>query len=344
MLAFLSLRSRDVFVHNVFSRLFIVDDTLKTARQLIARYERDPNSIPRIRHTLSETSKDIILLEEVLMYLQESLEQDTSIYAEPADESGYKLYQVLKVKTMLDDLRIRVVDMQKVLLGARHEVNGLRAMTDTIAETQMFRLQEEIRGNSSDMLQQLKINERQSTSLDAMQVIFAGSLAFEILDRLTGEWSVVHTNWARAYIVDPFMSKPMVWFIISMMVWFGVGTGVFTLMRDLNDKTAGVITYRVQGEQEHRPQRAGRVLVAQSRRRRGRRRRRAQREPEGVLGRARPVQVGGVSAKGGDDLRRQARVPAGRVPAGHQARVKSPPSSARRRSRCASSPSCRKPA
>ena len=52
MLAFLSRRSRDVFVHNVFSRLFIVDDTLKTARQLIARYERDPNSIPRSRPTL----------------------------------------------------------------------------------------------------------------------------------------------------------------------------------------------------------------------------------------------------------------------------------------------------
>jgi hypothetical protein len=56
---------------------------------------------------------------------------------------------------------------------------------------------------------------------------------------------VVHTSWARAYIVDPFMSKPLVWFLISMIVWFGVGTGVFTLMRDLNDKTAGVITYRV---------------------------------------------------------------------------------------------------
>jgi WD repeat-containing protein 35 len=79
MLAFLSLRSRDVFVHNVFNRLFIIDDTLKTARQLIAKYEQDPNSIPRIRHTLSETSKDIILLEEVLLYLRESLEQDNSI-------------------------------------------------------------------------------------------------------------------------------------------------------------------------------------------------------------------------------------------------------------------------
>ena len=185
MLAFLSLRSRDVFVHNVFNRLFIIDDTLKTARQLIAKYEQDPNSIPRIRHTLSETSKDIILLEEVLLYLAESLEQDTSIWAEPVDDAGHKLYQVLKVKTILNDLQIRITDMKKVLLGARHEVNGLRQMTDTIAETQMFRLQEEIRGNSSDMLQQLKINERQSTSLDVMQVIFAGSLAFEILDRLT---------------------------------------------------------------------------------------------------------------------------------------------------------------
>ena len=70
-------------------------------------------------------------------------------------------------------------------------------------------------------------------------------MAFEILDRITGEWSVVHTSWARAYIVDPFMSKPLVWFLISMMVWFGVGAGVFSLMRDLNDKTAGVITYRI---------------------------------------------------------------------------------------------------
>jgi WD repeat-containing protein 35 len=30
-----------------------------------------------------------------------------------------------------------------------------------------------------------------------MQVVLAGSLAFEILDRITGEWSVVHTSWVR---------------------------------------------------------------------------------------------------------------------------------------------------
>ena len=28
-------------------------------------------------------------------------------------------------------------------------------------------------------------------------MVLAGSLAFEILDRITGEWSVVHTSWVR---------------------------------------------------------------------------------------------------------------------------------------------------
>ena len=97
--------------------------------------------------------------------------------------------------------------MEKILQGARHEVDGLRNMTDTVSENQMFKLQEEIRGNSADMLVQLKNNERQSTSLDVMQVIFAGSLAFELLDRLTGEWSVVHTEWGRMWIVEPLMNK-----------------------------------------------------------------------------------------------------------------------------------------
>ena len=110
--------------------------------------------------------------------------------------------------------------MEKILQGARHEVDGLRNMTDTVSENQMFKLQEEIRGNSADMLVQLKNNERQSTSLDVMQVIFAGSLAFELLDRLTGEWSVVHTEWGRMWIVEPLMNKVRV-----RLVWVCVCGG-----------------------------------------------------------------------------------------------------------------------
>ena len=245
LLAFLSLQARGIFVQNVFARLFIVSDTLKNTRVMISSYEKDPNSIPRIRRTLSETAKDIILLEEILLYLYESIDADNSIYDKPADRTGQQIYIALKISETIADLKVRIQDMQKILESNRHEVDGLRQMTDTVSETQMFKLQEEIRGSSSDILNQLKMAERQSTSLDVMQVIFAGSLAFEMLDRLTGEWTVVHTSWARDYIVRPLMSKPMVWFLISLGMWFVVGFGVLQLLRNLNDKTSGIITARV---------------------------------------------------------------------------------------------------
>jgi len=245
MLMYLSLMSRDVFVHNVFNRIFMTDDILKLVRQMIQHHEEDPNSVANIRHTLAETSRDIILLEEILVYLKESIEQDASIKALPKDESGSRLYKILNLKVMLDDLVVRVEDMRKILDAARKEINGLRIMVDTVADTQSLRLQEDIRGNSGEMLMQLKSNSSQGTSLYTMQFIFAGILAFELLDRITGQWSVVHTEWARAYIVDPFMNKPLVWFVLSIGVWVGVALSVYYLTRSIDDKSAGAISYRI---------------------------------------------------------------------------------------------------
>ena len=245
MLMYLSIMSRDVFVHNVFNRIFMTDDILKLVRQMIKNHEEDPNSVANIRHTLAETSRDIILLEEILVYLKESIEQDESIHTIPDTESGRRLYEILGLKVMLADLTVRVADMRKILEAARKEIDGLRIMVDTVAESQALRVHEDIRGSSGEMLVQIKSNSKQGTSLYTMQFIFAGMLAFELLDRLTGEWSVVHTEWARSYIVDPFMNKPLVWFILSMCTWVGVAFGVYYLTRAIDDKSAGAISYRI---------------------------------------------------------------------------------------------------
>ena len=245
MLMYLSIRSRDVFVNNVFSRIFMTDDILKLVRQMIRHHEEDPNSVANIRHTLAETSRDIILLEEILVYLRESIDQDESIYAIPDSPAGQRLYEILGLKVMLNDLKVRVEDMRKILEAAREEINGLRIMVDTIADAQTLRVHEDIRGSSGEMLIQMKSNGKQGTSLYAMQFIFAGLLAFELLDRITGEWSVVHTDWAQTYIVNPFMNKPLVWFTLSLCVWVGVAFAVYYLVRQINDKSAGEISYRI---------------------------------------------------------------------------------------------------
>ena len=135
MLMYLSIRSRDVFVNNVFSRIFMTDDILKLVRQMIRHHEEDPNSVANIRHTLAETSRDIILLEEILVYLRESIDQDESIYAIPDSPAGQRLYEILGLKVMLNDLKVRVEDMRKILEAAREEINGLRASWWTLSPT-----------------------------------------------------------------------------------------------------------------------------------------------------------------------------------------------------------------
>ena len=39
-------------------------------------------------------------------------------------------------------------------------------------------------------------NEKSSKSLDVIQIVLAGSLTFDVIDRVTGEWTVINTDWS----------------------------------------------------------------------------------------------------------------------------------------------------
>ena len=73
VLYYVSLISREVFIKNYFMRVFVLVDTLTKIRQLILRHQSDPDNVERIRFAISEASKDLILLQETLEYLEESL-------------------------------------------------------------------------------------------------------------------------------------------------------------------------------------------------------------------------------------------------------------------------------
>lgn len=46
-----------------------------------------------------------------------------------------------------------------------------------------------------------------------------GSLAFDILDRITGTWSVMDQPWADALATGIIQGSPMLWFILNMLFW-----------------------------------------------------------------------------------------------------------------------------
>ncbi len=77
-----------------------------------------------------------------------------------------------------------------------------------------------------------------------MQVILAGSLAFDILDRLTGEWTTMASDWMRGFVEPMIKSTPAVWFLTSMFFWLILAIVLVKLLHNMAWKSAGLITIR----------------------------------------------------------------------------------------------------
>jgi len=212
---------------------------------MIHDYQKNPNSIPMIRASLSKASKDSVLLQEILSYIGESLDADTIL-----DTQLSPLGKVLNVSQLHQVLRARVTDLRKNIEGIQHELDGLREMTDVISETTMFRLQESMQANTKSLANVFESSERSSSSLEILQIVLSGTLAFEILDRLTGEWSVMDTEWGKEYIHDLLIEKPGVWFIINLSLWGVIAWILKSIMAHLAAKSSGVVTVRFKPNME----------------------------------------------------------------------------------------------
>ena len=78
------------------------------------------------------------------------------------------------------------------------------------------------------------------------QVILAGSLAFSILDRLTGpNWTVMNTDWGKEYIIDMFLTKEFAWFGVSLGFWMILAFVMMKFLKYLKGRALGWLTVKV---------------------------------------------------------------------------------------------------
>lgn len=197
--AYLFLFSLSTFIRNYFNRTFILGDTLKEIGVDIDQFEKDPNSLTQIRARLTQVGNEVVLLEEILTYIMETCSA-TELPDGPESETdhvGMQLFEILDLENTASTLRLRTADMKKNITGCRHKIETLREQCQVISERQMMNFQEAMNNNSKNLEDMFKAAERSGQSLEMMQVLLSGTLAFEILDRLTGEWSVLETEWAK---------------------------------------------------------------------------------------------------------------------------------------------------
>ena len=183
--AYLSLLVREIFIRNFFIRTFVLDDLLDGIRGLIIRYTEDPNNVMRIRERLNVASRDVIMMNEVLAYLQESL-QEFRCPPCPEDLNGKRLFKVLEPKGMQENTMIRCRDLDKLMEGSAHQLKTLQLMTEVINTKQLEDVFKNVESNTKYLVDASAASERASASLEVMQVILAGSFAFDIVDRISG--------------------------------------------------------------------------------------------------------------------------------------------------------------
>ena len=245
LVCYLSLLCREMFIRNFFTRTFVMDDLLKRIRTLILSYTEDPNHIPDIRLKINDASRDIILLTEILSYLSESL-VGMNMPVRPKGKVEGSLYDKLAVHQQLHDVTLRATDLEKLVHGASHELNNLQQMTDVINTKQLEDVFKSVEANTKYLVDASAANERASASLEVMQVILAGSFAFDIVDRVSGgTLNITVPDWVNSIIVDPIISVPFLWFALNMMWLLLVSYLLLKFMHYLGELANGALTLRV---------------------------------------------------------------------------------------------------
>ena len=233
-----AFQARSLFIKSVFSSCFALSDELKKTRTLIETYQSDPTNVTRIRSRLADHTTTVTILSATQQFVLESLENiDTSrekLSADTSDAASQVLYDLFQLEPSWKRLQRRAVDLEKVIAACVNDLESLREMNAVIGSRRKLRINEAIEGTTKNLEDAFRAQARNSTTLEVTQVILSGTLAFDILDRFTGQYlSFTEIRWAVEAVQPYIVNVPAVWFILNMLAWSALGGGIIYLMRYL---------------------------------------------------------------------------------------------------------------
>lgn len=236
--AYLQFQSTDLFLQNFFNRLYMLLDEMKELRQHIDSADSDPRAYAWCLKEHTKLTEQVILLEEILGFIRESLEE-VVVPPQPPEQSGRSLYERLQIADMKDQLVRRAADLVKSVNATRRHLELLSNMVETLRERKSMNINDGCQEYTRQLCDLQVHNEKSSKSLEIIQLVLAGTLAYNTLDRLTGQWSVVNTPWMQN-LAEPLMKN-------TPMIWFAINIALFALFMVGCRRAFHTVTYNAQG-------------------------------------------------------------------------------------------------
>ncbi len=216
--AYMQFVTLDIFLQNYYSRMWLFKEDMETTDEIIDSIPSDPNSLSYARDRLFALSKEMICLEEILGYVIEAL-QIMDVPPEPQEQTGRSLYQRLELMSMRSQLIRRSNDLKKIVDGSKRFLSILQQRISTVADDKLAEMNEKLKQSNQSLDRMNASNKETAHSLSIFRIVLAGMISFDVLDRLTGEWTVVDTTWMYNFVENVIRDNMLVWFLISLLVW-----------------------------------------------------------------------------------------------------------------------------
>lgn len=244
LVSYARLLVKEQFIRNYFVRTFILDATLERTTELLNTWKEDPGFVPKIRENLSQASQDFIKMTELLGYLHDSLDA----YDPPKAPNKKKypaqrtLFDTLDLDTMYHDTNFRANDLDKLVDGAKKKLFLLQQRATGINKQTLDSTVAKIESNFRSLVDASAADMRASQSAEIMNIVLAGSFAFHIVDRLTGDDTLGYmgvdagnnaVHWCNWYLRNTMMVRFPLWFLVNIAWLFLVSWLLLKYMRYL---------------------------------------------------------------------------------------------------------------
>ena len=261
--AYMQFVTLDIFLQNYFSRMWILKEDIETTDEVIDSTTSDPNALTSARNRMFALSKELISLEEILSYVVEAL-QIMEIPPEPQEQCGRSLYQRLEITSMRSQLIRRSHDLKKLVEGSKKHLKILQKRITAVADDKLTTLSDKLEQNTKS-LETINVSNRETAhSIQIFRLIFAGIIAFDILDRLTGDWTVIGTTWMSSFVETMIRDNTLVWFAVSMLTWGITAFSLEKVTQVMNWRSRGISYLKIQVNKPIRPEKIGLLLQDKS--------------------------------------------------------------------------------
>ncbi|MEX2683236.1 MAG: hypothetical protein Q6373_016800 [Candidatus Sigynarchaeota archaeon] len=218
------LKSIDIFLANFFSRAWSLEDSIKEIhRKTIEDFDKDPRSVGIAQSELSELSQDCILLEETRVHIERSLDENLREFqalSKTLDDKQRRLADFLGIEDYTKNIIGRIRDTRQVVAGLNNDVQGLRDQVNVVNEKRLQNIFRQLKDSSAIQMRQAKASERQDSKMNILNVIFSGSLVFNILLLITGEFSFSSSSFYNPNFFGFVFPNPLFWILFAIGLWF----------------------------------------------------------------------------------------------------------------------------